>query len=217
MLAVALIGTTITPYIQLYEAGAVVDKGIGPEEYKYERVDAIGGAIAGRLRVDVHHRRHRRRHRRDRAAQLGRRGRQGPEPVAGAGGRDAVRPRPARRLGPGRRGGAAVDVLRGGRGGRGRSGRCRASFRQAPLFLGLFTAQILIGAAVVLVPGNLIHLIVNTQVLEGVITPITLVFILVLANRRALLGAAANGPLARWRGRRLRGRGRRPWPSVSSS
>src|ERR1700677_3385102 len=45
LVAVALIGTTITPYIQLYTAGAVVDRGIGPEEYKYERIDAIGGAI----------------------------------------------------------------------------------------------------------------------------------------------------------------------------
>src|ERR1700728_498546 len=45
LLGVALIGTTITPYIQLYEASAVVDKGIGPSEYKYQRVDAIGGAI----------------------------------------------------------------------------------------------------------------------------------------------------------------------------
>jgi Mn2+/Fe2+ NRAMP family transporter len=71
------------------------------------------------------------------------------------------------------------------------------TFRQAPLFLGLFTAQLLVGAGVVLVPGNLFALIVNTQVLEGVITPVTLVFVLVLANRRALLGAAANGRLAR--------------------
>ena len=75
-----------------------------------------------------------------------------------------------------------------------------SSFRQAPLFLGLFTAQILVGAAVVLVPGNLITLILNTQVLEGVITPMTLVLILVLANRRSLLGAAANGTWARWLG-----------------
>jgi Mn2+/Fe2+ NRAMP family transporter len=75
-----------------------------------------------------------------------------------------------------------------------------SSFRQAPIFLGLFTAQILVGAAVVLVPGNLITLIINTQVLEGVITPMTLILILVLANRRSLLGAAANGPWARWVG-----------------
>jgi len=75
-----------------------------------------------------------------------------------------------------------------------------STFRRAPLFLGVFTFQIVVGAAVVLVPGNLVTLIVNTQVLEGVITPITLVFILVLANRRSLLGSAANGPLARWLG-----------------
>jgi Mn2+/Fe2+ NRAMP family transporter len=75
-----------------------------------------------------------------------------------------------------------------------------STFRQAPLFLSLFTVQILIGAAVVLVPGNLITLIINTQVLEGIITPITLLFILVLANRRSVLGDAANGRLARWVG-----------------
>jgi Mn2+/Fe2+ NRAMP family transporter len=49
-------------------------------------------------------------------------------------------------------------------------------------------------------PRNLIHLIINTQVLEGIITPITLVFILVLANRRSVLGDAANGRFARWVG-----------------
>ena len=32
ILSVALIGTTITPYIQLYAAGAVVDRGIRPDE-----------------------------------------------------------------------------------------------------------------------------------------------------------------------------------------
>ena len=45
LLSVALIGTTITPYIQLYEAGAVVDKGVKPEQYHFQRVDAIVGAV----------------------------------------------------------------------------------------------------------------------------------------------------------------------------
>ena len=45
LLSVALIGTTITPYIQLYEAGAVVDKGVKPENYHFQRVDAITGAV----------------------------------------------------------------------------------------------------------------------------------------------------------------------------
>src|SRR5581483_9872943 len=49
LLGVALIGTTITPYMQLYVAAAVADKGIGPDEYQYERVDAVAGAIFGDL------------------------------------------------------------------------------------------------------------------------------------------------------------------------
>src|SRR5579859_6362245 len=44
LLGVALIGTTITPYMQLYVAAAVADKGLGPDEYRYERIDSVGGA-----------------------------------------------------------------------------------------------------------------------------------------------------------------------------
>jgi hypothetical protein len=68
-------------------------------------------------------------------------------------------------------------------------------FGEAKLFLGLFTGQIAIGAAVALIPGNLIQLLVRAQVLNGAITPILLTYVLVLANRRTLLGAAANGPI----------------------
>ncbi|HEV8064224.1 MAG TPA: hypothetical protein VGP46_05300, partial [Acidimicrobiales bacterium] len=39
--------------------------------------------------------------------------------------------------------------------------------------------------------------IINTQVLEGLITPVTLAFVLILANRESLLGSHANGPWAR--------------------
>lgn len=57
----------------------------------------------------------------------------------------------------------------------------------------LYTLQLVIGAAVALAPGNLISLVVNMQVLNGLITPVLLVFILVLASRRSVLGDAANG------------------------
>jgi hypothetical protein len=67
------------------------------------------------------------------------------------------------------------------------------SFRQAPLFYGLFTLQILIGAGVSLAPGNLVSLVVNAQVLNGIITPLLLTYVLILANRRAVLGSAVNG------------------------
>ena len=68
------------------------------------------------------------------------------------------------------------------------------TFREAPLFMGLFTALVVVGAGVALVPGNLIDLLLNMQVLNGIITPIILTFILILANRRGVLGAAVNGP-----------------------
>jgi Mn2+/Fe2+ NRAMP family transporter len=199
LLAVALIGTTITPYIQLYEAGAVVDKGVKPEDFRFQRVDAIVGAILAAfvaMSIIV-----------ATGATIG-----GSGPLTSAShAAHALRPVA----------GPAAEVLFG-LGLLGASALAAAvvplstsyavaeavgversvssSFRQAPLFLGLFTAQIVVGAAVVLVPGNLITLILNTQVLEGVITPMTLVLILVLANRRSLLGAAANGPWARWVG-----------------
>ncbi|MGZ4770945.1 MAG: divalent metal cation transporter, partial [Ilumatobacteraceae bacterium] len=53
---------------------------------------------------------------------------------------------------------------------------------------------IVIGVVVALAPGNLIDLLINTQILNGVISPIFLTFILILANRRSLLGTAANSP-----------------------
>ncbi len=199
LLSIALIGTTITPYIQLYEAGAVVDKGVKPEDYRFQRVDAIVGAIMAAfvaMSIIV-----------ATGATIG-----GTGPLTSAShAAHALRPVA----------GAAAELLFG-LGLLGASALAAAvvplstsyavaeaigversvssSFRQAPIFLGLFTAQILVGAAVVLVPGNLITLIINTQVLEGVITPMTLILILVLANRRSLLGAAANGPWARWMG-----------------
>jgi len=70
-----------------------------------------------------------------------------------------------------------------------------ARLRQAPLFYGIFTAQIVIGAAAALAPGNLVALVVNAQVLNGVITPLLLTYILTLANRSTVLGAAKNGPI----------------------
>ena len=49
LLAVALIGTTVTPYMQLYQAAAVADRGIGPDEYPAERIDAVAGSIFANL------------------------------------------------------------------------------------------------------------------------------------------------------------------------
>jgi NRAMP (natural resistance-associated macrophage protein)-like metal ion transporter len=42
---VATIGTTITPYMQIFVQSSVVDKGITASEYKYERSEVIFGSI----------------------------------------------------------------------------------------------------------------------------------------------------------------------------
>jgi Mn2+/Fe2+ NRAMP family transporter len=70
-------------------------------------------------------------------------------------------------------------------------------FTEARLFLGLFTVQVIIGAALALTHINLITLLIGTQVLQGIVTPVILGFILILSNRRTVLGSAANGPLFR--------------------
>ena len=44
-LVVALIGTTITPYMQFYVAAAVADRGIGPADYPAEKLDTVAGSI----------------------------------------------------------------------------------------------------------------------------------------------------------------------------
>ena len=52
-------------------------------------------------------------------------------------------------------------------------------FREAPLFLGLFTGQVVIGAAVALITSNLVQLLLGDPGPERPITPVILAFILV--------------------------------------
>ncbi len=195
-LGVALIGTTISPYMQLYTAAGVVDRGIGPDEYRLERMDAVGGAIFGdiiAMFIII-----------ATAAAIGGHGplttakeaAEALKPVAGAGAEllfaigllgasalaAAVVP-----LSTSYAISEAVGVERS----------VSRRFREARLFLGLFTFQVVAGAAVALTPVNLIRLLIGTQVLQGLITPIVLVFIVTLADRRDVLGPAANGPTFR--------------------
>ena len=66
----------------------------------------------------------------------------------------------------------------------------RCGFRQAPLCYGMFTLQIVTGAGIAIAPGNLVALVVNAQVLNGIITPMLLTYVLILANRSTVLGKA---------------------------
>lgn len=66
-------------------------------------------------------------------------------------------------------------------------------FREAPAFYWLYTSLIAIGAAVILLPHvPLVKLAVFSQVLNGVLLPFVLVFMLVLVNRSSLMGKSTN-------------------------
>jgi len=68
------------------------------------------------------------------------------------------------------------------------------SFREAPIFLGIFTFLIAVGGLVAILPGlPLIDVLLVTQVINGLLLPVLLVSILRLVNKRELMGARANG------------------------
>jgi Mn2+/Fe2+ NRAMP family transporter len=72
----------------------------------------------------------------------------------------------------------------------------QAGFREAPLFFTLFIGLLAIAAGIMLIPGIPISgVAIGTQVLDGILLPVLLVFIIVLANDRRLLGRRRNGPI----------------------
>src|SRR5258705_3061365 len=66
-------------------------------------------------------------------------------------------------------------------------------FNDAPIFYSLYTGMIVVGAAVILIPNApLEKILVLSQVGNGVWLPVVLIFILLLVNRRDLMGDMVN-------------------------
>ncbi|MGH9775495.1 MAG: Nramp family divalent metal transporter [Candidatus Acidiferrales bacterium] len=66
--------------------------------------------------------------------------------------------------------------------------------REAPIFYGLYTALIAVGAGIILIPNApLLKILIFSQVGNGIWLPVVLVFILLLINRRDLMGEHVNG------------------------
>jgi NRAMP (natural resistance-associated macrophage protein)-like metal ion transporter len=66
-------------------------------------------------------------------------------------------------------------------------------FRDAKAFYGLYTALIVAGAGVILIPGApLLRILVLSQVANGIWLPIVMVLILLLINRKDLMGKYVN-------------------------
>ncbi len=61
-------------------------------------------------------------------------------------------------------------------------------FSEAPVFYWLYTVLIVVGAAVILIPGfDLVKMILFSQVINGVLLPVILIFMILLINKRSIM------------------------------
>jgi Mn2+/Fe2+ NRAMP family transporter len=198
LLLVGLIGTTISPYMQLFQQSSTVERGGARRHYGPERVDAYIGCVfsnamsifmiiataatlhvAGVTEIES-------------AADAAR----ALEPVAGASASAlfAVGLLGASLLA------AAVMPLTTSYSISEAFGFAKGvdlDFRRAPIFFGMFSALVAFGAVLAIVPGvPVIELLVGVYVLNGVLLPVMLVFILRLANDKRLMGELKNTRVA---------------------
>lgn len=201
LLAIALIGTTVTPWMQFYLQAAVADKGIPNENLPYSRADVLVGAlvtdvIAFFIIVAT-------------AATL--HGHLSSDQLANMQAGDfarALTPAAGRfataLFGVGLIGASflagsvvplstayAVTEAFGWERGVGHR------FSEAPAFFGIFTGLLVIGALATLTPGlPLVSMILLSQDANGIILPAILVYMLVLLNDRRIMGRYVNGRFA---------------------
>jgi NRAMP (natural resistance-associated macrophage protein)-like metal ion transporter len=193
-LLVGLLGTTITPFMQLFQQSSTVERGVARRHYGPERVDAYAGAIfsnlisismiiataatlhlAGQTEIESAA---------DAALAL--------EPLVGNAARTLFG---IGLMGASLLAGAVLplatayavsEVLGVPKG-------VNLDFRRAPIFFGLFTGMIFLGATLSLIPNlPVIQWMVAVQVLNGALLPIMLIFILRLINDQQLMGPLKN-------------------------
>jgi Mn2+/Fe2+ NRAMP family transporter len=193
---VAVIGTTISPYMQVYVQSSVVEKGVSADNYDKTKTDVWVGtvfAIVIVFFIVV-----------STAATLNKAGIQISSAADAA---QALRPLAGRYaevfFGIGLFGASmlAAGVLPLATAysiseALGFEKGVSRSFREAPIFLGTFTFLVAFGAAIAIVPNlPLIRVLLVTQVINGLLLPIVLFAILRLVNNRELMGSYVNGPL----------------------
>jgi NRAMP (natural resistance-associated macrophage protein)-like metal ion transporter len=200
LLAIGLIGTTIAPWMLFYLQSSVAEKGIPDEQLPYSRVDAVSGALFADLvaffiivsaAVALHGRLDAPQLANMQAADYAR----ALEPVVGQG---AFILFGVGLLGASLLSGGVVPLSTaytvteafGWERGVGHG------LGDAPAFFGIFTGLIVVGAAVVLVPGvPLVSMILLSQEINGLILAVILVYMMVLVNDRRIMGRYVNGPV----------------------
>lgn len=190
---IGMIGTTITPYMQFYLQSAVVDKGLTIQEYKYEQLDVYLGAIWGNLVsffIIV-----------CTAVTLFKAG-----VTIGSAKEAAMALQPLAGnyatilFGVGLFGASVLAVaiipisttfaicesLGFERG-------MDHGVKEAPVFYGIFAFMIVLSALLVLLPNkSLVNLMLGTQQLAGILSPIILIFMVMLTNKKDLMGKYVN-------------------------
>ena len=196
LMAIGVIGTTITPWGQFYVQASVTDKGITAEDYKYTRWDVIIGSFftwlvaffiiiatastlyVNGISIETAG---------DAAIAL--------EPLAG---KYASMLFSFGLLGASMLAAIILPLSTA-------YAVCEAfgfehgvskSYEEAPVFFGLYTALIIVGAGIVLWPGlSLYHVMLASQVVNGVLLPPILIFMVLIASDKYLMGKYAN---SRW-------------------
>lgn len=198
LLFIATVGTTITPWMQFYLQASIVDKGLAAKDLAYARADVLFGAfvtnffsffmivatgatlfVAGMHNISSA----------EQAAQA-------LAPIAGplAGELFALGLLGASLLGasilPLSTAYAICEAFGWERG-------VNQEMSDAPIFYGLYTGLIVIGALVALIPGAPLFLILLlSQDVNGILLPVILILMLRLANNQRLMGDHINSRFA---------------------
>ena len=193
-MVIGLVGTTIAPWMQFYLQASVVEKGVTARQYRALRWDVILGClftdiVAWFIIVAC-------------AATLYAKGH--PEIKDAADAAQALRPLAGEyayllfAAGLFNASLFAASILPISTSyavceGLGFESGLDKKFHEAPVFYWLYTLLIVAGAGVLLVPNfPLVHVMVLSQVVNGVVLPFVLIFMLLLTNDRELMGEHVN-------------------------
>jgi len=193
-MVIGLVGTTIAPWMQFYLQASVVEKGVTARQYRTSRWDVILGClftdvVAWFIIVAC-------------AATLYAKGHT--EITSAADAAQALRPLAGEyayllfAAGLFNASLFAASILPISTAyavceGLGFESGLDKKFHEAPVFYWLYTLLIVTGAGVLLVPRfPLVHVMVLSQVVNGVVLPFVLIFMLMLVNDRELMGEHVN-------------------------